>query len=296
MRRLLCLLVFAATAVAKDPSTYSADYAGLKKKVSPEKMEDYLAEWRKREPGNPDSYILSANWYFEQAMNVVSITTKPPEGKDFGLRDQKGNVAGSISSGSAAGANQAAEFLRAALERWPERFDIHCGVAHMMQETSQWDAEIAALRNAAAAVKSSGEKLRWCHADKIAPPLDEFVASKFHSFALRQYEREDEDGMKRMQAIAELLVEVAPNRPEGYNDLAAVKGTSQDWAGMQALLEKAVAVAPQDGLVWLNLGDNSVRLGRTDRAREAYRHVLKITKDKDSRRAAQDALRELGEK
>ena len=283
-------------AVAKEPSTYSADYTRLKKKVAAEKMEDYLEEWRKREPGNPDSYILSANWYFEQTMNVISLTTKPPAGKDFGLRDQKGNVVGSVSSGSAEGANQAAEFLRAALQRWPERFDIHCGVAHMMQETSQWDAEMDALRNAAAAVKASGGKLRWCHADQIAPPLDEFVASKFHSFALRQYERENEDGMKRMQAIAELLVEVAPNRPEGYNDLAAVKGTSEDWAGMQALLEKAVAVAPRDGLVWLNLGDNSVRLGRTDRAREAYRHVLKITKDKDSRRAAQDALRELGEK
>jgi tetratricopeptide (TPR) repeat protein len=287
---IISFLLLAGAVVAKEPSNYQADYAALKKKVPAEKMEAHLAEWRQREPGNPDAYILSANWYFERAMNSVNITTKPPEGKDFELRDSKGKVAGSISAGSPTAANQAADFLRTALEHWPERFDIHCGLAHMMQETSQWDAEIAALRNAATAVKEHRDKLRWCHAEKIAPPVDQFVAEKLHSFAARQYERENDDGIKRMQTIAELLVEVAPNRPEGYNDLAVVKGVSEDWPGMQELLEKAVAIAPQDALVWINLGDNSIRLGRTKRAEEAYQHVLKTTKNNDYQHAARDGL------
>ena len=293
MRLLLSFLLLTLAVVAKEPSTYRSDYAELKKKVSADKMEKHLAEWREREPGNPDAYVLSANWYFEQAMSAVNVTTKPPEGKDFEIRDKAGNVAGSVSFGSAAGANQAGDFLRAALERWPERFDIHCGLAHMMQETSQWDAEIAALRNAAAAVKEHRKDLRWCHAERVQAPTEQFVAEKFHSFALRQYERENEDGIQRMQTIAQLLVEVAPNCPEGFNDLAIVKGVAKDWAGMQELLEKAAAVAPRDDLVWLNLGDNSLRLDRKERAAAAYRHVLKITKNKEYQRAAREGLEKL---
>lgn len=295
MRPLLALLLLVVPLVAKEPSTYQADYAALKKKVPPENMEKHLADWREREPQNPDAYILTANWYFEQAMKAVDVTTKAPDGKDFALTDKDGKVAGSLSFGSAAGANQAAGFLRDALERWPERFDIHCGIAHMMQETEQWEAEIAALQKAAAAVREQGEKLRWCHAEKIAPPLDKFVAEKFHSFAVRQYERENEDGIKRMEIIAGLLVELAPKRAEGYNDLAIVKGVAKDWAGMQERLEKAAAVAPEDALVWLNLGDNSVRLGQTARAREAYGRALKTTKNKDYQRAAREGLAKLKE-
>jgi tetratricopeptide (TPR) repeat protein len=123
--------------------------------------------------------------------------------------------------------------------------------------------------------------------------MDQFVAQTFHDFAQRQYELETKDGIQRMQTIAELLVEIAPKRPQGYNDLAAVKVTTEDWAGVQELLEKAVAIAPQDEIVWLNLGDNSIRLGRIAKAGEAYRHVLKTTKNKDYRRAAREGLEKL---
>ena len=88
-------------------------------------------------------------------------------------------------------------------------------------------------------------------------------------------------------------MEVAPNRPQGYNDLAVVKGTAHDWAGMQELLAKAAAVAPQDELVRLNLADNSIRLGRIEKAREAYQHVLETTKDKEYQRAAREGLEKL---
>ncbi len=293
MRALLVLLLSVLACAGSD---YQEDYRKLKEKVPKDEMERHLAAWRAREPENPDAWILSANWFFEQAVSGVNITTKPPEGKDFALIDKEGKVAGSLSIAGAPSrqkANEAAAFLREALKRWPERFDIHCGLAHMMQETEQWEAQLGVLREAAAAVRQHGDQLRWCHAEAIPPPVDAFVAQKLHSYALRQYELETAEGVQRMETIAQLMIETAPRQPQGYNDLAIVRGVAKDWAAMQELLEKAAAIAPKDALVWMNLADNSLRLGRRTRAKEAYRQVLKTATNDEWKRDAKAALQKL---
>ena len=52
------LLMFAATLGAGD---YKKDFADLKAKVAKEKMDAHLADWRAREPENPDAWIHSSN-------------------------------------------------------------------------------------------------------------------------------------------------------------------------------------------------------------------------------------------
>ncbi len=283
--------------LSADAGDYTGDFQRLKKSVPPEKMEQHLAEWRKREPTNPDAFILSANWFFEQASSGLNISAKSAAPGDLVIADPKSRQAvGSIAMAQSfdpVKTNQAADFLRQALQRWPQRFDLHCGLAHMMQESKQWEPELAALRAAASAVKEYGTNLRWCHGEAIPPPVASFVVLKFHSFALHQYEQETPATDAHFGEIARLMVEAAPGQAESYNDLAISFGLTKDYAHMQEALEQGVKIAPKDWLVWLNLGDNSLRLGLIPRARECFGAVLKGKADEASKEAARKALQNL---
>jgi Flp pilus assembly protein TadD len=76
--------------------------------------------------------------------------------------------------------------------------------------------------------------------------------------------------------------------------MAVYWGLSENWKEAQPVLEKAAAVAPDDSLVWMNLGENCERLGKTDEARKAFQKVLDLKPEGELKQAAEVALKKLG--
>ena len=300
---LAAAFLMAATLHASD---YQADYAALKAKVGREHLEQHLAEWRKSEPDNPNAWILSANWALDEA-DVAIVdrgegATLPPGNYKLEMRegkvvviDAKGKVAGGIVPDPAqAGIVKAAWFISEALKKWPHRADLHCGLATVYARGAFWPEHVAALRGFVNAARSQAGKLRWCHDAPLDAPEDVFLADKLHSFARQQFDHESKGADQRFFEIAQMTARACPKSPKGYNDLAAYHGLSENWKAAQFLLERAAKVAPDDALVWMNLGDNSQRLGRAEVARNAYQHVIDLQSNPALVKDAQAKLEALG--
>jgi tetratricopeptide (TPR) repeat protein len=277
-------------------SSYDDDMAALRKKYPADKLEQVLKEWREKDPGNPDAWILSASYYFNRGAQELSISTKPATEGDIVLKDAKSNKpAGSISFGrprTLGEVDQAVELLRTAMKRWPDRLDIPFGLAYMFQETGQWEGEREAIE-AGLKLAASGGAVHWCHGEDLPEPLESFLADSLHDYAAPQYRANTPAGLQHLREIAELAVKACPHQAKGYNDLAITYCVDQDWKGAQPFLEKAAEVDPKDGLVWMNLGDNFKRLGEPKRALETYQHVLKYSDDEEMKAGARQAIREL---
>jgi hypothetical protein len=282
MKTLLVWVCAAATAFAG--GDYRAAYTKLKQEVPADKMEAHLKQWRETEPDNPDAWILSANWFFEKAQSEgIVISAKPAGKEDFVVSDPKtGKAVGSISSSPTYDPKRtsaATGFLRSALERWPHRVDIHCGLTHMLETTGAWKEQLEALRGLVEATRKYAGKLRWCHDEPLEEAEGSFVAGKLHSYALHQFHRETPEGDAHFHKLATLLAEAFPNEALGHNDLAVFYGLSRNWKAAQKPLEAAARVAPDDALVWSNLGDNCIRLGDQKRARAAFEKVIELNSD-----------------
>lgn len=88
-------LVFAGHCFAADQD-YPERFKQLQDKKADAQIEPLLSEWRAKMPNDPDAWIMSANYYFNQRQ--VMLSTKKPEKGDFSLKDPKtGKEAGSIS-------------------------------------------------------------------------------------------------------------------------------------------------------------------------------------------------------
>ena len=74
---------------------YADRYRQLLDQHAEAQIEPLLTEWREKAPDDPDAWITSANYYFNQRQ--TNISTKKPDPGDITLTDKKGKLTGSIS-------------------------------------------------------------------------------------------------------------------------------------------------------------------------------------------------------
>jgi tetratricopeptide (TPR) repeat protein len=182
---------------------YAARFKELQKQKADAQIDPLLDEWRAQKPNDPDAWITSANYYFNQSVGPTISTDKPKKG-DFGLADKKtGKDAGSISfkPGVKETPHRATDLLQEATTKFPNRLDIWCGLAFIFQESGDFDSELATLKRMVAYAHDHGPELRWLKGEPLGEPADEFIAKKLHSYGLYYEKKENPEDDKRFLQI-----------------------------------------------------------------------------------------------
>ena len=276
------------------------DYAARLKELQSQKadgaqIDSLLDEWRAKSPNDPDAWITSANYYFNQSVGPM-ISTKRPEKGDFGLKSKKtGKDAGSISfkPGIAQTSREANALLQEATNKFPDRLDIWCGLTWMYQERGDFDNELATLKKMVAYAREHPTGLKWLKDEPIPDSADKFVPEKLHSYALYYEKKDTPEDDQRFFKIATFATEQYPNHPFAYNDIALYHSNTGDRKKAREWLEKAHQVDPKDGLVMYNLGRISADLGDRAAARKWYEESIKVDPDGDHAEPAKAALKKL---
>ncbi|HST30780.1 MAG TPA: tetratricopeptide repeat protein [Chthoniobacterales bacterium] len=278
---------------------YTARFKQLKdQKADGAQIDSLLDEWRAKSPNDPDAWITSANYYFNQSVGPT-ISTKAPGKGDFALTSKKtGKQAGSISFKPNVGqtSRDAATILQEATTKFPDRLDIWCGLSWMYQETGDFDKEFATLQKMVAYVREHPTELKWLKGEPIPGPADQFVPDKLHSYGVYYEKKENPEDDKRMLKIATFSAEQFPNHPYAFNDVAVYYSINKDFAQTREWLEKAHQADPKDGLVLYNLGYASEKLGDKKAAQKWYEESLKAAPDDQYTQKAKQALAKLKRK
>src|SRR5213078_4906559 len=140
---------------------YAQRYRQLLDQHAEGQIEPLLTEWREKAPDDPDAWITSANYYFNQRQ--PNISTKKPGPGDITLTDKKtGKQAGSISFEQDKGnMKRAADLLEEATTKFPDHLDIWCGLAFMYQESGDFDSELSTLKRMVAYTREHSTQLKW---------------------------------------------------------------------------------------------------------------------------------------
>ena len=278
---------------------YAARFQELKEqKDSGAKVDALLDEWRAHNSDDPEAWITSANYYFNQSVGPT-ISTKQAEKGDFGLTDQKtGKAAGSISfkPGVAQTPRQASDLLKEATGKFPDRLDIWCGLTWIYQERGDFDSELATLKKMVAYGREHPTQLKWLKGEKLPAPADQFIPDKLHSYALYYGKKENPEDDKRFMQIAMFSTEQFPNHPYAFNDLAVYYSIQGDDGKTREWLEKANKIDPNDTLVMTNLGSICSKMGDREAARKWYQAVIKADPNGEYATRAKEALAKLKKK
>lgn len=295
----LCIVLLLLGFDRVNAEDYAARFKVLQdQKADGAQIDSLLDEWRVKSPNDPDAWITSANYYFNQSIGTY-ISTDPHEKGKFALTDKKtGKKAGTILSkpGVAQTSRNAADLLQEATGKWPDRLDIWCGLSWMHQERGEFDDEFATLQKMVAYVREHPAGLKWLKGEPIPEPADKFVPDKLHSYATYYAQKENSDDDKRMLKIAMLSAEQFPNHPYAFNDVAVYYSIAKDYPKTREWLEKAHQADPKDGLVIYNLGTVSEKMGDKSAAKKWYEESLKVEQDDEYAQKAKQALAKLKRK
>jgi tetratricopeptide (TPR) repeat protein len=273
---------------------YAARYDQLKDQHAEAQIEPLLTEWREKAPNDPDAWITSANYYFNQRQ--TNISTKKPGPGDIRLTDKKGKLAGSISFEQDKGnMKRAADLLQEATTKFPDRLDIWCGLAFIYQENGDFDNEFSTLKKMVAYSREHAAQLNW-QGEPLKESADKFVPEKLHEYGLYYEKKENAEDDKRWFQISSLATQQYPNRAEGFNDAAGYYADLGDWQKTREFLEKAHQIDPKSVGALINLGNVSVKMKDFASARKYFEEALKLDPNGDYAQEAKEALRKLNKK
>jgi tetratricopeptide (TPR) repeat protein len=285
-------LLFMSIGLAEEQD-YAARFKELRDQKADAQIEPLLNEWREKRPNDPDAWITSANYYFNQRQVVIS--TKKPQKGDFSLTDKKTEKqAGSISFESdEAATKRAADLLQQATTKFPDRLDIWCGLAFVYQESGDFDSEFLTLQRMVSYAREHLAQLRWLNGENLPEPADHFIPGKLHSYGTYYEKKENPEDDKRFLKIATFAAQQFPDHPYAFNDVALYYSIAGDNAKTREWLEKANRIDPKDTLVLMNLGQICSKLGDNRSARKWYQEVLKVDPEGEYALQAKDALAKL---
>jgi tetratricopeptide (TPR) repeat protein len=274
---------------------YAARYDQLLDQHAEAQIEPLLAEWREKAPDDPDAWITSANYYFNQRQ--MRLEMKEPSPGDITVTDKRTGKVGSISyEEDKPGMKRAVELLQEATAKFPDHLDIWCGLAFMYQESGEFDSELSTLKKMVAYTREHPTQLKWLKGEPLSEPADKFVPEKLHEYGLYYQNKENAEDDKRWFQISSLATEQYPNRAEGFNDAAGYYADLGDWQKARESLEKARQIDPKSVAALVNLGKVSVEMKDFAGARRYYEEALKLEPNGQYAREAKEALRKLKKK
>jgi len=274
---------------------YARRYRQLLDQHAEGQIEPLLTEWREKAPDDPDAWIASANYYFNERQ--PNISTKKPGPGDITVTDKTGKLTGSISFEQVEGsAKRAADLLQEATTKFPDHLDIWCGLAFFYQESGDFESELATLKKMVAYAREHPAQLKWLKGAPLDDPADKFVPDKLHEYGLYYEKKENPEDDKRWFQISSLAIEQYPNQPQGFKDAAGYWADIGEWQKARESFEKAHQLDPKSAQPLIALGQISVEMKDFVSARKYYEEALKLEPNSQYAQTAKDALRKLKKK
>ena len=272
---------------------YARRYRQLLDQHAEAQIEPLLTEWREKAPDDPDAWITSANYYFNQRQ--TNISTKKPGPGDITLTDKKtGKTAGSISfEQDKPGMKRAVDLLQEATTKFPDHLDIWCGLAFMYQESGDFQNELSTLKKMVAYAREHPTQLKWLKGEPLSEPADKFVPEKLHEYGLYYEKKENAEDDKRWYQISTLATEQYPNSPAGFSDAAGYWADVGEWQKARESFEKAHQLDPKSVRALIALGQVSVEMNDLVSARKYYEDALKLEPNGQYAQGAKETLRKL---
>lgn len=274
---------------------YAHRYRQLVDQHAERQIEPLLTEWREKAPDDPDAWITSANYYFNQRQ--MRIEMKEPKPGDITVTGKRTGTVGTIvQEVDKPGMKRAVDLLQEATAKFPDHLDIWCGLAFFYQESGDFDNELSTLRKMVAHSREHPTQLKWLKGEPLGEPADKFVPDKLHEYGLYYEKKENAEDDKRWYQISTLATEQYPNDPQGFKDAGGYWADIGEWQKARESFEKAHQLDPKSVVALIGLGQISVEMKDFVNARKYYEEALKLEPNGHYAQTAKEALRKLNKK
>jgi len=274
----------------------------------PLEAQEILKEWKSNKgESDPQYWVAGGNIWIAMGYTVPAVISNLPVGKykigkatddSIPIQDKKtGKTVGQITDGppqiDRSKMLKAIDCLDHGVQVAPQRLDIFTGRAHLYRLMGDLKGELKALESLATDPKPKGGRFEDGPGSVMKKSLTDYQVDMLNAYAREHFEKETAYDDNAGVQVAQLLIRKFPKYAQGYNLMAAAASFKGDWKGSVLWLDKALAVAPADSLVWANKGRGLEKLKDPAGARKCYEKIIQLNNDPDYVKAAKEELMKL---
>jgi tetratricopeptide (TPR) repeat protein len=285
----ILILLLLSTAYSDD---FSSKFVKLKKDENTALIQEFLEKASVSEANNPDYYAIAGNYWWQLACSI-NISTKPSDGADLSVTDQKsGKEVGSISTLGQTRPEipkKALGILSAGATKFPFRADIVLGLASVQKQMGMTKEYLGTLKALLSEAKRNPKNLKWTANSPLRTAAEIFIPEAMQGYSADLY-RAGPASAPLCIELCSAIIAAFPEHPYAYNILAAVaSGQGKDEEALR-LLKEANSKDPKDSLILLNLGDAYARVHQDAKAIGTYKKVLESSAEPEVISQAKDAI------
>ncbi|NJB69754.1 putative Zn-dependent protease [Saonia flava] len=256
-----------------------------------------LKKWQSESPKDAELFTNYFNYYFTKSrQELVSLTTTPPNGESYMLKDSTNQTAGYI--GSQINYNQSE--LKKGLDKidegiilYPNRLDMRFGKIYVFGQISDWKSFTSEIIKTIEHSSKNQNSWSWTNNEKYAGGEKEFLLD-IQNYQLQLYDTGNDNLLKNMREIASSVLKFYPNHIESLSNLSITYLLTGEFdKGIKPLL-RAEKINPKDFIVLGNIAQGYKLKGDKKKAIEYYEKTAKYG-DERAREYARQQIRELKE-
>jgi tetratricopeptide (TPR) repeat protein len=242
--------------------------------------------------------VKAANYYFNKgSREILQEGRMPAREGEMVIKDKSGKAVSSMGPirvfNDLESVPRAANILREATQKFPDRIDIWFGLAFIHRELNDFDSVYSTLEETFNYAAKHPNGLKWKGDPLPAEEATNFIPAHTQKLIKHYFSVGTPDGDECGLRIAKLTAEAYPNHPFPLNSLGIHYARKKEWDQALSCLEKAHQLDPRDPLIMGNLAAVYVELHENAKARALFEKVVASDADEKLRQMARRSLEEL---
>ena len=248
-------------------------------------VETTLEKWEKESPDNPELLIAYFNYYLHREMESVLTMGQMDDGR-YGLYDKQTFKDEDVKIGIS--------YLDRALEKNPDRLDIHFGKCSSLIRSGKYEEATSAIINLLDISKKIKNNWKWTNNQPINENGETALFSGINDYCTMFFNYFDST-KDYLNNIFSKIEKLYPNNIIGLNHSARFYSQSGNNEKAIKQLKKAYNLDKTDYIVIGNLGYVNELMGNYKEARKWYTEMSKLS-DPNAKKYAQECLDKIKDK
>lgn len=260
------------------------------------KQREILRKWQVLGPEDPELFTSYFNYYYVKSMQeVITITTKAPEGEKFVLTDSAGRVAGFLGSQMTYNKEvfqKGMEKIDAGIKLYPNRLDMRFGKIYVLGEVKDWKRFTDEIIQTVRYSKENENCWTWTDNKKL-PDGKKFFLSALQDYQLDLYNTGNDSLLLYMRKIAAEILKVYPGHIESLSNISITYLMTGEYDKAIETLLQAEKIDPEDIVILSNIAYGYQLQGNTEKSIAYYEKVIKYAEEEEARESAKSRIEEL---
>lgn len=254
-----------------------------------------LKAWEALNPNDPELYTSYFNYFFAKSRKeMISLTTKQPEGEMLVLTDSANKTAGYIGSQvdyAQLDLKKGIDWITKGIEKFPNRLDMRFGKIYVLGQIKEWDNFTKEIISTIQYSKINNNNWTWTKNEKQNGGKD-FLTTSIQDYQLQLYNTNDDKLLVNMGQIAKEILKIYPTNVESLSNLSIVYMISKDYSNALEVLLKAENISPKDYVVLSNIAHCYKQMSDKLKSIEYYEKTIKFGDDQ-AKEYAKKQIKEL---